>query len=1221
MSDQAEMYPTDVVGDRLTEQPRVSIVIPVYNKLEFTRKCLLALQANTPSHLYETIIVDNASTDGTEEFLRQSSAPVRILRNEANQGFARACNQGADAAQADLVLFLNNDTEPQPGWLEPLLQVLDNDSAVVATGSKLLYPDTTIQHAGIIIVEDHPSADLLVAVNAHQGRPADYPLANHPITVQALTAACLLVRKAPFLDAGGFDVEYWNGYEDVDLCFSLRDKGWQLVYEPASILIHHESQSGPERFRLAQQNIERLHTKWLGRIHPDLIVAEDGSSHESGAVLAPYHPDRQSASHLKGEQGGLTLVSLVILTWNQLSFTKECLASIERHTSEPHEVILVDNGSTDGTLPWLEELVAGKDNYSLIANSKNLGFSKGCNQGIAAARGSHILLLNNDTVVTHGWLSGLLECLHSAPDTGIVGPMTNSISGIQMVPQVTYADTTGLEGYAAEFRKKYRGRRIPLRRIVGFCMLFRRDLMEKIGLLDERFGSGNFEDDDYCLRAALAGFRNLVAGDVFIHHHGSVSFKGNGVDFSKAMSGNHSLFNKKWSGPFTDENLARQILTLKTLEKAEELFYKGEVDKGVETILQEGIKLISTEERFYYFLAEKLIEEQRCQDALGVLGELPTGAADSTHCLLLKAYAHQGLGDTTAVGEQLEELGFSGNTSAAVHNLHGILAFEAGKRSEAEEYFRTAIKRDPGFADSFTSLGVLAWADGRFAEALDLLERGFLLSPTSRDSVERYHAAIQDPDHLERGIRTFTEARRLFPRNHRITFLLIDLLLRSDQQEKALQLIQEAILEFGLPEGLLEATLPLREALGPQEPADPNAPASLTVCMIAKNEEANLPRCLSSLLPLADEIIIVDTGSDDRTRDLARIFGAKVYDFSWNGDFSTARNESLSHASCRWILVMDADEVLSPQDHERLRQLLSEKAAMPHALAIVSRNYMLQVNREKWQANDGRYPLEEAAGGWVPSTKVRIFPNGMGIVFENPIHEIVEPSLERSGIPVSDCNIPVHHYGFLDEERITAKKLSYYELGIKKLAEKENDLKALYELAVQAGELARHEEAVDLWKKALDLNPTMDVAWFNLGYNLLMLSRFEESAQASRKALDLKPGYREVITNLAMCELCIGSTDEALAMLDTSLWQHPDDPNTMLMTGITLVCSGKSEAGKKYFRALRESQIDFAVFLTECVGKFLVAGKNGMARALLQLMREEGYHNQRSEEIMREMAA
>ncbi|RQW88752.1 MAG: glycosyltransferase [Geobacter sp.] len=778
--------------------------------------------------------------------------------------------------------------------------------------------------------------------------------------------------------------------------------------------------------------------------------------------------------------------------------------------------------------------------------------------------------------------------------------MTNNISGIQMVPEVGYAETTELDRYALAFRKKYRGRRIPLRRIVGFCMLFRRELVQRVGLLDEMFGSGNFEDDDYCLRAALDGYRNLIAGDVFIHHHGSASFKGNGIDFTKAMTGNHSLFSRKWSGPFTDENQAKQILTLKTMEKAEALFHQGELDKGIETILQEGIKLIPTEERFYFFLAEKLIEEKRFQDALGVLSELPSGRQNERTALFC-AYAHEGLGDTATAQILLDSLPAQSSNQAAAQNLLGVLAHHEGDHKKAGEFFRRATECGAGFAEAFTNLGVLAWSDGRHGEALELLERGFLLSPTTPDCAERFHSALQDPEQIERGISAFREARRLFSQNRRISFLLIDLLLKKGETKECLTVIQQAIIEFGLPEGLLEASLPLRGDLGPQQPVDPAAPASLSVCMIAKNEEANLPRCLASLLPLADEIIVVDTGSDDRTRDVARVFGAKVFDFPWNGDFSAARNESLSHASCRWILIMDADEVLSPLDHGRLKELLANKAVTPNALAIISRNYMLQVNREKWQSNDGSYPLEEAAGGWVPSTKVRIFSNGKGIVFENPIHEIVEPSLERNSIPVTDCDIPVHHYGFLDEKRINEKKLAYYELGVKKLTEKENDLKALYELAVQAGELARHEEAAELWKKALDINPSMDVAWFNLGYNLLMLSRFEESRKASLRALELKQDYREVITNLAMCELCIGSSEEALALLTSSLTRHPDDPNTLLMMGILLVCCGKTEEGKSYFKTLRERQIHFAEFLNKCADKLTTAGKEDAAKRLMEV--------------------
>lgn len=1216
----ASLRSEEITENDVKARPRVSIIIPVFNKIDFTRACLEALQENTPVPLYETIVVDNASTDGTAELLQQQYPAIRLIRNEVNQGFAKACNQGAHAAQTDILLFLNNDTEPQPGWLEPLLAILDNDTRIAAVGSKLLFPDGTIQHAGILIVEDHPSADLLVAVNVHQGRPSDFQLANHPLTVQALTAACLAVRKTAFEKTEGFDEEYWNGYEDVDLCFKLRSYGWHLVYEPASVLIHHESQSGPERFRMAEHNIERLHAHWLGKIRPDLIIAGDGSSSDTSAVLAPYANSSQLSPPPEQDSAYQAPVSIIILTWNQISCTKECLASIERHTPESHEVILVDNGSSDGTVPWLRKLVKGKDNYFLIENKENLGFSKGCNQGIEAAKGSHMLLLNNDTIVTPGWLSGLMDCLHTAHDVGIVGPMTNSISGIQMVPDVGYADTTALDVYAEDFRQKYRGRRIPLRRIVGFCMLFKRELMQRVGLFDERFGSGNFEDDDYCLRAALAGYRNMVAGDVFIHHHGSATFRGNGIDFGSAMSGNQGLFSGKWSGPFRDEVLAKQVLTLKTLEKAETHFQKGKPEKGIETILQEGIKLIPSEERFYFFLAEKLVEEKRYQDALGVLGELPS-KRQQNRIALLNAYIQEGLNDIAAARSALDEIRDNTACKASVNNLLGVLAYHEGDKEGAIQYFNAATQNDPGFAESYTNLGVLAWSNERHQEAGELLERGFLLGPTIPDCAERFHAAVQYPEYLDRGISAFREARRLFPQNRRITFSLIDLLIQKGETREALAVIQDAIIEFGIPEGLLDASLPLRESAGPLTPQNPDLPTSLSVCLIAKNEESNLPLCLASLRTLADEIIVVDTGSKDRTREIARLFGAKVFDFPWNGNFSDARNESLRHASCRWILVMDADEVLSPLDHARLKALLAEKSKAPNALAIVTRNYMLQVNREKWQPNDGRYPMEEAAGGWVPSTKVRIFPNRMEIEFENPIHEIVEPSLERSGIPVTDCDIPVHHYGYLDEERIRVKKTAYYELGLKKLAKNGEDLKALYELAVQAGELSRYEEAVELWRKCLDLNPSMDVAWFNLGYNLLMMSRFEESRRASRKALELKPGYRETITNLAMCELCIGDTSEAITMLEDSLDRHPDDPNTILMMGVSLVCSGKAADGKVHFSKLRQNRIDFTGFVNECADKLITAGKSDQALRLLNSLVEEGCHDERSEEMLKEMAA
>ena len=190
------------------------------------------------------------------------------------------------------------------------------------------------------------------------------------------------------------------------------------------------------------------------------------------------------------------LSSFIILTFNELEYTKKCVKSLRKHTPESYEVIFVDNGSTDGTVKWLKALTKENSNYRLIENKQNLGFAKGCNQGIEASRGEFILLLNNDVVVGEGWLSGLLECLNHGR-CGYYRPYDQQYQRLSTSYSDEYQSIDDLDRYVERFRKLYHHRRIPLRRIVGFCMLFRRVLAEQIGLLDESFGTGNFEDDDF----------------------------------------------------------------------------------------------------------------------------------------------------------------------------------------------------------------------------------------------------------------------------------------------------------------------------------------------------------------------------------------------------------------------------------------------------------------------------------------------------------------------------------------------------------------------------------------------------------------------------------------------------------------------------------------------------------------------------------------------------
>lgn len=273
----------------------------------------------------------------------------------------------------------------------------------------------------------------------------------------------------------------------------------------------------------------------LGRLHLGGLSPAEAEEFHAYQYLVTARPE-PAPDH------GLT--SVVILTHNQLAYTRECVDSILRLTDEPYELVFVDNASTDGTADYLRSLPGA----TVIVNGENRGFPAAANQGIAAAKGAQILLLNNDTVVTTGWLRRLLRALYRDPKVGLVGPCSNQVSGPQQVG-AGYDGMAGLDGFAWDWGKAHDGVLEDTDRLVGFCLLIRRAVVDAVGGLDEQFGVGCFEDDDYCLRATRAGFRAVIARDAFVHHYGGRTFVGSGVDFTAVMRENERRFRAKWSEP------------------------------------------------------------------------------------------------------------------------------------------------------------------------------------------------------------------------------------------------------------------------------------------------------------------------------------------------------------------------------------------------------------------------------------------------------------------------------------------------------------------------------------------------------------------------------------------------------------------------------------------------------------------------------------------------
>lgn len=239
---------------------RVSIVIPLFNRVDLTRSCWQALCAHTLHDAgAEVVFVDNASSDATPAFLETLPAtapwPVQVVRNAENLGFAVACNQGAQRATGGIVIFLNNDTEVHAGWLAPIMQEFAAHSATGVVGVRLLYPDGSMQHAGVGVNRKG------IPFHLHHKVAADDALVVERRVLRMVTGACMAVRREEFLARGGFDAGYRNGHEDVDLCLRYHYAGRDVVYVPQSVVTHHESQS-EGRFLHCRYNTDRTLRRW-----------------------------------------------------------------------------------------------------------------------------------------------------------------------------------------------------------------------------------------------------------------------------------------------------------------------------------------------------------------------------------------------------------------------------------------------------------------------------------------------------------------------------------------------------------------------------------------------------------------------------------------------------------------------------------------------------------------------------------------------------------------------------------------------------------------------------------------------------------------------------------------------------------------------------------------------------------------------------------------------
>ena len=639
------------------------------------------------------------------------------------------------------------------------------------------------------------------------------------------------------------------------------------------------------------------------------------------------------------------LASIIIPCWNQLEYTRLCLESLFEHTGSRWELIVIDNGSTDGTAAYLAGLGdTSPVPVTVITIQENKGFPAAVNQGLQAAKGRYLVLLNNDAVVTDGWLDGLIALTKmkaegAHPPVGMVGPMSNYVTPPQVVEPVPYEDMEAMHSFAREWKKQHGGQWLTTDKLSGFCLLMTRAVYDAVGGLDERFGLGLFDDDDLGLRVQKAGFGLVVAQDVFVHHYGNRSMVGNGVDAEALMARNQLTFLAKW-GPEAPrvvretagtEDRTRMVIDafifyqeFEMLDFRLKLLYPH-VDKFV--IVEADKTFSGLDKPFYYeqnkeryaWASDKIVYFKLCCDISTLkLTTAPTEFQPNHDCWQIE-YAQRNAIVPACKDLADDALLIMGD----VDEIPSLEAIEWARQNGGQLpavglqhffYYDLRHLRDDGWLGSiFSTL--------RYARSVGTQELRNHRNVITRISNAGWHLSyFADADAIVKKIEAFSHQELNIPAFKDRDYINrcrsdgADLFKRGTKTTRVAPEFFPSYFKDTAPQHWWGDDMIAK--------AHTANKAKVSLTMIVRNEEQNLPRCLESVQGLFDEIVVVDTGSTDRTKEIAAGFGARVVDFAWIDDFAAARNVALDHATGDYALWLDADDVIEPPERDKLKALL-----------------------------------------------------------------------------------------------------------------------------------------------------------------------------------------------------------------------------------------------------------------------------------------------------------
>lgn len=658
----------------------VSVIVPTYNRPDTLKRALESIAAQTYKYV-EAIVVNDAGQDVSNVINTfRNRLTIKYIAHDVNKDRAAARNTAIRHASGQYIAYLDDDDIFYPDHIETALKILTN------TNYKVVYTDAYRAH-------QIKCGETYRAIRKDIPYSIDY-VKGIFYTTNITPILCVVHDRSCFNEVGMFD-ESLPVLEDWDLWIRMSEK-----YD-----FYHIKQATCEfSWRVDGTSTTSSKPDEFARVRELIYKKNYKRFLETGIQIStcPRKP-----------------VSIIILTWNALEYTKKCIDSIRHHTNYPHEIIFVDNASTDGTVEYLRKLVKEYPNYKLIENQVNKGFAAGNNQGAAIASGEYVMLMNNDVLVPDGWLEGLVASLERDEKIGMVGPITNSISGRQMVRDVPYTDENGFHVFAQRVRKIYNGQLTPRYRIAGFAVLMRKALYEEVGGLDESFGTGNYEDDDLCLKVREKGYAIMVDESVFIHHYRSQTFIENKIDYRNSLSVNESRFREKW--PNVDyeqllelhDNLIDTNIALVT--QGQQALELGNIDKAIE-LYSKVLKTNPIDEAALYGIGLAYQTSGKMDDAIDAYKKAiktrsyfyrQSPSEDGSY--LLNAYYNLALiyANTNQIDNAISTLNKAielHNGDASAYNNLGVLYFKKNMHNDAKICFEKALSIDVNYHEAQQNL-------------------------------------------------------------------------------------------------------------------------------------------------------------------------------------------------------------------------------------------------------------------------------------------------------------------------------------------------------------------------------------------------------------------------------------------------------------------------------------------------------------------------------------